>query len=319
LPDVIAAVACLSIPLAAMGANPLSDPRTRVDIIEHEQQLELRIENAHLDDIVKALGEIFGFETVVVGDYASTSPITSSLTMFNSESAVEQLLTRANTMIIYDAPAANPTRRLKQVWLLEAADDFRVNTVDAVSNGDQMPDDTERYYADMNSSDLKTRSEAALRLARQVDAENKNLRSKDWALAELIQSLLHDPDALVRTRAATALGRARDARAVTALRSATYDTHISVRAQGISALGDIGGAEATAILGAILTTSGEFDDAERSIAGQALWKLNSNAARYYLQMGANDTSRQIRQVSRQAPKITTPRPAHQSPESAERQ
>jgi len=281
-PTVIAVIACLSIPLGSVAADPARGREAHVEIIRQEQQLELRIENARLDEIVKALGNLFGFETVVVGDYATSSPITSTMKMGNSESAVEQLLTRANTMIIYDAPATNPTRRLKQVWLLEAVDGFQMNADASVSHRDQMPSDTERYYTDMNSTDLKTRSEAALRLARQVDAENKNLQSKDWALAELIQSLLHDPDALVRTRAATALGRAQDARAVTALRSATYDTHFSVRAQGIGALGDIGGAEATAILGGILTASGEFNDTERSIAGQALWKLNSKAALYYL-------------------------------------
>jgi HEAT repeat protein len=120
-------------------------------------------------------------------------------------------------------------------------------------------------------------------------------------LARLTRVLQEDQDALVRSRAAIALGALRDEGAVLALESALLDEHSSVRSQAINALGQIGGERATMALGNILL-NGSADKTERVMAAQALWKHDSEAARGYLRTGANDTDDQVRLASSKAPK-----------------
>ncbi|UCE31583.1 MAG: HEAT repeat domain-containing protein, partial [Burkholderiales bacterium] len=128
------------------------------------------------------------------------------------------------------------------------------------------------------------------------------------ALAELTRALASDPEAIVRARAAIALGAVGDERALPALESALAREHsFSVRTQAITAIGQIGGVQATAVLGRILLDS-TANRTERVIAAQALWRQDSAAARQYLSAGAQDADAQVRRASSAAPRLGT-RPA----------
>jgi HEAT repeat protein len=113
--------------------------------------------------------------------------------------------------------------------------------------------------------------------------------------------LLHeDHDALVRSRAAIALGGLNDPRAVADLELALLDENSTVRSQAINALGRIGDEAATLALGNILL-SGTSKTVDRVMAAQALWKHDSESARAYLRAGTSDLDEQVRRASNKAP------------------
>lgn len=279
----------------------------KVSIKAHDQMLELDISDARLDEIVTALGDYLDFETLLIGDYAASKTITTRLKAVPIANAVERIVANANSLIVYSSADVNDTsRRITQVWLLQAKDDFTISGSAPAPRSSQTSNDSTAYEQDpeLNSTDVRKRSHAMLRLARQMSNENKDTESFEWTLADLTGAVLYDPDPLVRSRAATALGRAHDPRAVAALQSSLSDAHFSVRSQAINALSNIGGADAVNVLGDVLTSS-EFADTERAIAAQVLWKHESETARAYLARGARDSNPQIRELSSNRP-ITPP-------------
>ena len=119
-------------------------------------------------------------------------------------------------------------------------------------------------------------------------------------LARLTQILEGDHDALVRARAATALGALGNQEAFQALESALIDPHPTVRAQAINALGQIGGDQATIVLGDLLLY-GSTKPLERVMAAQSLWKIDTEVARNYLRTGSFDANEQVRIASSKEP------------------
>lgn len=277
----------------------------KVSINAHEQKLTIEINDARLDEIVTALGEYLDFETLVIGDYSRSKTITARLKSLPVSAAVERIVANANSLIVYSSVDVNDaTRRITQVWLLESEADFTIAAPAASTSNNAVNSQPRESAPDpgLASADSRKRSYAVLRLARDFNADRDNSDTYEVTLAELTRALLYDPDPLVRTRAATALGRARDRRAVSALQSALSDEHLSVRNQAINALGNIGGTAAITILGGVLTSDGVINDTERAIAAQVLWRQDSDVARYFLKKGAADSNRQIRELSNTRPK-----------------
>jgi len=270
----------------AAGATGVNPGSTDIRIEMKAGSLTLETRDAPLYDIMRRIGELAGFKTILVADFVKPPLVSVSFDNIPVQEVVERLLGNTNRIIFYTPAGIGAQHHvISQVWLLgssAAADD------DEAGDGESIG-----LAEDLHHDEGKIRSEAVLRLSNQKDA-------KEHVLVRLTRVLLEDQEALVRARAAIALGAMRDEGAVLVLESALLDEHFSVRSQAINALGQIGGERATMALGNILL-NGSADKTERIMAAQALWKHDSEAARRYLRSGANDTNEQVRLASSKAP------------------
>jgi hypothetical protein len=265
------------------GVNPGS---TDIRIEMKAGSLTLETRDASLYDVMRRIGKLAKFKFILHEDFNKPPLVSVSFDNIPVQEAVERLLGKTNRIIFY-APAGIGAQHhvISQVWLLGSS---------AAADDDEAGDGESVVFAeDLHHDEGKIRSEAVLRLSNQKDA-------KEHVLVRLTRVLQEDQEALVRARAAIALGALRDEGAVLALESALLDEHSSVRSQAINALGQIGGERATMALGNILL-NGSADKTERVMAAQALWKHDSEAARRYLRTGANDTDEQVRLASSKAP------------------
>jgi hypothetical protein len=274
------------------GSNPDSAD-IRIEMKAGSLTLETR--DAPLYEVMRRIGELAGFKTILVADFIKPKLVSVSFDNIPVREAVERLLGNTNRAIFY-APAGIGAQDhvISQVWLLGSS---------GASGDDEAGDGESIGLAEnLHHEEGKIRSEAVLRLSNQAVLGLSNNDATGHVLAKLTQVLQEDQEALVRSRAAIALGALRDERAVLALESALLDEHSSVRSQAINALGQIGGERATMALGNILL-NGSADKTERVMAAQALWKHDSEAARDYLRTGANDTDEQVRLASSKAPAL----------------
>jgi hypothetical protein len=270
---------------AAADRQPRDDGDIRIEL--NDDLLSAEIRNASLPQVLTEIGKLAGFKVVRVDDFDDFPRIDSKFESLPLEAAVKRLVADTNSIFFYSAEqGGGPGRRLSQLWLLgpgEAGPDL--------SRQDQAIDG-------LQNEEPLIRSQAVLRLVQQ--------EGEEAALEKLSLMLQTDQDPLVRSRVAIALGALGDERAVPELEAALQDPNSSVRAQSITALGHIGGDRATMALGSILTDV-NIDSVERVMAAQALWKLDSEIARSYLQAGSSDNDDQVREASRKAP--SNPEPA----------
>ena len=224
--------------------------------------LSLETVNAPLHEVVRRIGELGGFKTILIEDFIDSPLVNVSFKRIAVREAVERLISEKNRIILY-SPAVDGARpAISQVWLLgwsgepgygEASDEITI-----------------------------------------APAQEKVVKA--YKLDKLTRILEEDQNELVRARAAIALGALQDESAVPALESALLGEHSSVRSQIINALGRIGGERATMVLGNILLNQGT-DKSERIMAAQVLQKQNSEAARDYLRLGLSDPDLQVRRES----------------------
>lgn len=268
--------------MAATGDTPAEAASIRIEL--NDGLLSAEFDDAPLPQVLAEIGKVAGFKLVQVADFNDFPRISGSFEKQPVQEAVERLAANTNRIFFYSqGEGAESQRVLSQLWLLgpgEAGDETTQHTED---------------IGGLQHEEPLIRSQAVLRLVQQTDEE---------AVVEKLSVLLQtDPDPLVRSRVAIAFGALKDERAVTELESALQDTHFSVRAQSITALGQIGGERATMALGNVLVDKG-VDPVERVIAAQALWKQDSEIARGYLQVGSNDVNEQVRDASSKAPVVT---------------
>ena len=238
--------------------------------------LTVEVTEAPISAVIQAIAKQAGFETILLGDL--DRPVSASFVDVPVRQALERLLGSTNRIVVSDA-----NHTIVRLWLLGSSSE--------VSDGAARETELESLESDVRQADTKARSEALLRLA--------NLGATEPVLEVLTRSLLEDEHALVRSRAAIALGKLGDQRAVTALESALSDSHGTVRTQVIHALGLIGGESATLALGDILLRG--TDDRERVVAAQGLASIGTDSARQYLDAVADDPDQQVRALSNYSP------------------
>jgi len=233
---------------------------TNIHVAIKDGLLTLEAHDVPLHEVMRRIGELVGFETILAKDMGAPSLVDISLQNIPAREAVYRLVANENSTIIYrsktDDAAGQPI--ISKVWLLGSSG--------ALVGGDVSNDES-----------------IANALEKDVNGHK---------LDKMITMLQQDRQASVRARAAIALGAMRDERAVVALESALLDTDASVRLQAINALGRIGGDQATMVLGNLLL-QGNVDTAERVMAAQALWKQDSEAAKSYLSATVYDINQQI--------------------------
>jgi len=265
----------------AVSAAAAIDARARQGIVEvglENGLLTVEARDVPLVEVVTAIGDRAGFETLVLGDVDIR--VNASFSDLPINEALDQVLGRSNRVIVYAPPDEHsPKQSVVRLWLLGSG----------AATDDAMTGETPAPPADpLQSADPKTRSEAVLRLGAGVATEAE--------LEALADALQNDEQSLVRTRAAIALGALRDERAVSALEVALLDDSPSVRIQAIHALSKIGGERATSALGDVLLHG--TDPQQRLVAAQGLAALGTALARQYLDAVSEDPDDDVRAASR---------------------
>jgi hypothetical protein len=221
--------------------------------------LTLETRDAPLPEVMREIGELAGFKTILVGEFIKPSLVNISFENMSLGEAIQRLVSDNKRIILYRLAEDDTRQRIiSQVWLLQSGEGV-VSEVESIAPG------------------------------REEDV-------KGYKLARLTRMLQQDQDMSVRARAAIALGTFQDERAVFALESALLDEDSLVRSQAIKALGRIGSEQASMILGNILLRE-SADKSERIMAARALWKHDSEIAQDYLRAGANDRDEQVRSAS----------------------
>jgi len=237
----------------------------RIEVKDGALTLETR--DAPLHEVIRGIGKLAGFKTILVGEFIKPSLVSVSFKNIPVLEAIERLVSDKNRIILYGLSGDDAQQRIiSQVWLLQSGDASSEGVISDVEN---------------------------IALDREEDV-------KGYKLARLTRMLQQDQDATVRARAAIALGTFQDERAVFALESALLDKDSSVRTQAIKALDRIGTEQASIALGNMLL-SGSADKSERIMASRALWNHDSEIAQDYLRATANDTDAQIRSASTSKP------------------
>lgn len=276
-------VLSLAIPVGSGATDNQSSDSTDIRIDLNDGLLSAEIHDAPLPEVLEEIGKLAGFKVVQVADFNDFPWVNSKFENLTVQVAVERLVADTNRILFYSqSEDAEPQRVLSQLWLLgpgEAGAD--------VTQSIELIDE-------LQHEEPVKRSTAALRLVQQPDERP--------VLENLALMLQTDPDPLVRSRVAIALGFLGDDRAVSNLQTALLDENFSVRAQSITALGQIGGDRATVALGGVLLDDA-VDPVERVVAAQALWKQDSEIAQGYLEAGSSASNAQVRAASSKAPSV----------------
>lgn len=277
---------------AATGVAATARPAA-VEFDLKSGRLTLKSRGAPLSEIVQRIGERVGFETILVGDL--DTPVNASFTNMPVLPILNELLRDADRVLVY-APRDEDAkdRVIVKLWVFEAS---QAMVGPAVVNSPRQAALDDDLQDDFQQGDAKTRSEAVLMLA--------NAGANEQVLGALIEALQGDEDALVRTRAATALGKLGDERSVPALELALSDEHGTVRTQAIHALGQIDSQYATMVLGNVLLQS--IDTSERVVAAWGLSRQDTPLAHEYLDMVADDPDEQVRAASKKRTDGTRPK------------
>jgi HEAT repeat protein len=241
--------------------------------------LTLEADTVPLAEIVEEISRQAGFATTLIGDF--TAPVSVTLDKVTVAAALERLLADTDRIVIYaDSPADAAGRRIVRLWLFEPGDDRQAAAAPPPTAPDPLQHD-----------DARIRSRAVLRLTQSGARQD--------VLDTLGQILQEDDDPLVRSRAALALGSLHDPRALATLEAALSDASFTVRAQSVQALGQIGGEQATGILGNVLLH--DPDSLLRTIAAQNLHKEDSPSAQSFLDAAVDDPDQQVRAAAARPP------------------
>ncbi len=282
----------LILPGALAASSCTEEDSQSLNVSLQSNRLSIEARNVPLIDLLREIGRLAGFDTRHLPGRPACRLVSVSVDGQPVTSTVLQLLRGTNRIVFYSAPASHGQQApISSLWLLAAGS--AVNEADGAVN-----ENTSLFSEDLEQADAKSRSEAVLRLAQAMATANEH--DQVLLLARLAQILQQDPDALVRARAATALGSLADYRSIIDLEMALGDEHQSVRVQAMTALAQIGSARVGVILGAILLNP-SIDASERVVAAQLLWRLDSETARGFLRMAAVDEIEQVSQAASRAP------------------
>ena len=309
IPTLVIPALLLLHPVGARAADctgpPANEPSIRAEW--HAGLMTLEARNARLSAVLEHMGRLAGFTTRRFSAAPDCSSINVTLERVPLIEAIERLVASSNRIVFYGpGDASNPRGAISQVWLLGSSD----VDVALYPAADEAPADD-----GLEQEDPARRSEAVLKLSRRVSIGAEGDEGGAVLLARMGQVLQQDPDPLVRSRAAIALGALGEPAAVGDLEAALADAHFSVRSQAIGALGRIDDDRASTALGGILLDPG-VDTVERVMAARALWQQGSDTARAYLQLGAGDGDPQVREAASNAPTDTSSEPAAATAEPA---
>ena len=261
-----------------------TDPDKRIEVEVRNGLVSLDVRNAPLADVIREIGEVAGFETVVQGSL--DTQITRSLTEMPVYDAVRRLA-RETIFVIIHAPDASGA---------EAASINEIRLYRSTLGQPPLPRvitvpegvDPE-LLAGLSADDARERVRAVQKLGR---------TGEESALAVFERVIRQDDDPMVRGQAAAALGKFGSERAIPALQAALDDLEQSVRVQAVRGLGHIGGESSARILGELLLN--DADGRVRRTAAWSLGQVDDELARSYLKAASRDPDSAVRQTASQS-------------------
>jgi hypothetical protein len=232
----VLAVAAL-VPAGRAPATETPTPAGAMDVTVGEGRLSVNLRDAPLADALRLIGQEADLKINLDGQFRTL--VTDTFTGLPLEAAIRRL-TRGHSSSFAYGPRPRPGHAapLVEIWIIES-----------VAAGAVNPRARAARLTHVGS------------LARQRD---------DGAVAELSRILAQDPDPVVRTQAALALGRSRDARVTPALTAALGDQHPSVRIQAVHGLQRVEGERAAEALARVLVS-----DPDPSVRRVTAWTLAS--------------------------------------------
>jgi hypothetical protein len=220
----------------ALSSNDAAVVPGEIRVEIESGQLSLETRDAPLHEVMREIGEIAGFETVLVGSFSEPLLVSASFENLPVREAVERLVGAENRIIVYTPSAGDTgTRVITQVLLLQAG-----------TTATDMTFIESRSIASGSEEDVRA-----------------------YKLARLIAMLQPEQVEAVRSRAAMTLGNFQEERAVKALESALFDIFPTVRLQAINALGRTGSEQASEALINFLRND-DTDETDRVAATRAL-------------------------------------------------
>ena len=268
--SVFLTISYASFSISVQSANDLEEDNIQLEI--NDGMLSLQSDGAALDHVIRNIGQLAGFKTILADDFDKTALVNVSFENIAVEEAVERLIKNKNRIILYAKSSKETEKRIiSQVWLLGSGDPSNANILNENQAISIIQGDT-------------------------LSEENIN----DHKMGRLIKILKDSQQTKVRAMAASALGALENENAVSALQSVLLDRDSLVRSEAISALGRIGGQQAVMTLGNLLLNTA-ISVEERVNAAEALWQEGSGAANGYLSAGKLDEFDRVRLASSKPP------------------
>jgi len=267
------AVSVLSVDGRAVSSAAVEQgSASQIHVTFEDGLLTVDVREAPLGDVVRVIGERAGARVIISNDI--TTRVTGSFTRVPLEEGIRRLV-RGHSLVLVYAPSGSRAAAgvLSEIQVIGSSRLADVQTRTHVLTG-----------SDADSADHAGQLRAVGMLAGRRDAA---------AAADLARMLSADPDPVIRTQAATALGRVGTAEAATALTAALGDQAVSVRVQGVHALRMVEGVRALGRLREVLTR--DPDSRVRRAAARALAELPGEDARWALEVGTSDPDDSVRE------------------------
>ena len=260
------------------------DPSARMDVQVRNGLVSLDVRNVRLADVIREIGEVAGFETVVRGPL--DMQITRSLTEMPVYETVRQLMRETNFVIIH-APGG-PNAETAQITLVRLYRPTR-QQIPPPSVAAVRESVDPALLASLSADDDRTRVWAVQKLGH---------TGEESAIAALERVIREDENALVRGHAAVALGRIGGNQVIPPLQVAVGDPHHTVRLQAVRALRRIGGERTAHIIGEVLLL--DADRRVRRTAALSLARAESALAGAYLRAALSDPDNVVRTAAGQS-------------------
>ena len=260
-----------------------NDKGASINVWSSDDGYSLIAEQAHVTDILRALGSRAGFEVKILGaprreyqDWRFDSvPLLRLL---------DNLLRGYNTVQIHEQDA-DRTRRLKELWLITRYDDVAAQ-----------PGLTIKIELEQTETGTEERQQFTPEQQYQIDSidDLQGMTGED-VIATLQRTLVDNDDPVVRARAAIALGDIGGTRVLGALEAGLGDSSGRVRSELARSFSSVKHQRSTLALGQMLM--GDRDAQVRQQAVRSLRGQDSPAAYLFVEAALKDKDERVQEAA----------------------
>lgn len=257
-----AALLLTSIVGARLAGADVAPSRPTLEVTVEQGLVTVDVRQAPLADVLRRIGERAGFALTIRGDL--NRPVTQGFSGVLLEDGLRRLTRGESVALVYASRRPGGPPRLTELLVYAAPP---------------------RLARPRESAFRPAKFQRIFALARRRDAA---------AVADLAGFLAGDPDPLVRSRAADALGGIEGAAAIAALTRARADEAASVRIRVLMALRRLEGPAAVGSLRDALVA--DPDASVRRAAARAIGTLRIETARAALESALGDREESVRRA-----------------------
>ena len=264
--------------IAAAAARQEADP-VEIGVTVEGELLTIRVQDARLDDVLRAIAEQAGLRLKLTGDLGRP---TTAWFEIRLEDGLRHLVGDNGLILIYEPSRGHSGRHvLTEIWVRGVSDGSVVTFEPAASEGALA-----EFYFDLERFDREGKLRAVRALVGLDDPA---------AIADLALILARESDPMVRRVAAVGLGNRQGPEAIDALSAALGDRDRSVRFQAIHGLAKIGGRDSAE---ALATALRDNDPAIRLQTVLALQRIDdASTVGELARVLAEDTDSEVRRVT----------------------